>query len=582
MAPLTPASTFATARALPGLALRVRTLRTWAGAAVAAVRRQSFVEWYGSPIHLMLLARPRPEGLGVGPRDFRSLRPSVGRALLAGILPMAGLTLEIGAGGDPWNRPSPSRRFAVDLHQFGWLHHLNAVGEDGPREGLRLALEWQRVFGKWNGFAWTAEVLERRVFNLACTLRRIAAGASDAERAVLTQSLARQARHLAGLPRDLVREAERACAITAAGAALAGLAGEQLVDKGLARLERVLPLAVLPDGGHASRSPEAALQLLFDLLTVDDALVQLGREAPEELARGIDRLTAALRFFTLPDGRLACSQGGEEGNPAEIDAARAHDDGGAPAPRHAPHTGYEKMIGGSLHVIVDAAPPASGAWSVSACAHPLALEVVIGKDRLITNTGWSPRADGMHPLRLTPAGSTATLADASAGAPLRGLRAQALGPRLHGGADTVDVRRHEAAEGVWLELSHNGWAAAFGLTHERRLFLDFASDELRGEDRFVPLTAGANRNLPFTVRFQLHPDARATLARDSRSILIQGPTAGGWWLRNDAREVSIEAAVHMLDGRARRTAQVVLRSQIQGDRGGRIRWKLARVEPEQA
>ncbi len=253
-----------------------------------------------------------------------------------------------------------------------------------------------------------------------------------------------------------------------------------------------------------------------------------------------------------------------------------------PPPRQAPHTGYEKIIGGALHVIVDAAPPAKGAWSVTACAHPLALEVVVGKDRLITNAGWSPRADGAQPLRLTPAGSTASLADASAGAPLGGLRAKALGPRLHGGADSVEVRRHETAEGVWLELAHDGWAALFGLTHERRLFLDLATEELRGEDRFVPLSAGAHRNLPFSVRFQLHPDAKASLARDHRSILIQGPTAGGWWLRNDAREVAIEPAVHLREGRARRTAQVVLRSQIQGDRGGRIRWKLARVEPEQA
>ncbi len=331
-----PSSTFA--RALPGLTLRARSLATWAGAAGAAVRRQGFVEWYGAPIHLMLLARPRPEGLGATPRDFRAVKPRVGRALLAGVVPLDGMTLEMGAGGDPWNRPSPSRRFALALHQFGWMHHLTAAGDDGPREGLRLTLEWQRVFGRWNGFAWSPEALERRVFNLACALRRIAVGASDAERATLTQSLARQARHLAGLPRDLVREAERACAIAAAGAALAGAAGERLADKGLARLERVLPLAVLPDGGHATRAPEAALQLLFDLLTVDDALLQLGREPPEELARAIDRLTAAQRFFTLPDGRLACAQGGEEGDPEEIEAARAHDDGDAPAPAPgAPH-----------------------------------------------------------------------------------------------------------------------------------------------------------------------------------------------------------------------------------------------------
>jgi len=84
------------------------------------------------------------------------------------------------------------------------------------------------------------------------------------------------------------------------------------------------------------------------------------------------------------------------------------------------------------------------------------------------------------------------------------------------------------------------------------------------------------------VRFHLHPDVRASLALDQRSILFQAPTAGGWRLRNDAAEVSIEPSVHLLAGRPRRTEQVVLRSQIQGERGGRIRWKLSRVGADQS
>lgn len=574
---------FLPAPMLPGLTATGAAARTWAGSAAALIRRQALAEWHGSPLHLLLLAYPRPEGLGVSPRDFRPLRPEVGRGVMAGAFTLAGETLQIGPGGDPWDRASPSRRFALELHQFGWLADVIAAGEGGPREALRLVLDWNRVFGRWNSFAWSGPALERRVFNLACGLRRICISASDAERALLIRSLAQQARHLARLPRDLGRAAERCSAVVAAAATLAGPAGEGLLQGALERLERILPVTVLPDGGHASRSPEAALQLLLDLLTVDDALLQLGRQPPHELARAIDRLTGALRFFTLPDGMLVCAQGGEACDPAVIEAARAHDDAeAASAPLSAPHSGYEKLVGGSLHVVVDAAPPAAGPWSVWACAHPLALEVAVGKDRLITNTGWSPRAETAQPLRLTPGGSTATVADASAGAPLRGFRAQVLGPRLAGGADTVDVRRHQADEGVWLEMSHDGWASRFGLTHERRLFLDLVHDELRGEDRFVPLTMGVSRHLPFTVRFQLHPQVRVSLARDQRSVLLHTPAAGGWWLRNDAREVAIEPSVHLSEGRARRTAQVVLHSQINGDRGGRIRWKLARVGPEQA
>ena len=571
-----------TPRLTSGLVVSGRAVRTWIVSVATVLGQALLAEWNGSPVYLWLLAYPRARDLGAAPRDFRPLNPQVGEAVLAGAFPLAGMTLDAGEAADPWDRPSPSRRFALELHQFVWLGDVLAAADGGPREALRLVLAWDRTFGRWNPFSWSGPVVERRVFNLACGLRRLCGPASDAERALLIGSLARQARHLARRPHDLSRAAERAAALAVAGAALDGVAGSRLLETGLARLGAALPVTVLPDGGHASRSPEAALQLLLDLLSVDDALLQLGREPPEELARAIDRLTGALRFFTLADGGLACAQGGEACDPVLVTAARAHDDAeGAPGPVSAPHSGYEKMIGGSLQVMVDAAPPAGGAWSVTACAHPLAIEVVCGKDRLITNSGWSPRSDGHEPLRLTPGGSTATLASASAGAPLGGFRARTLGPRLAGGARTVDVRRHQAPEGVWLELSHDGWAGAFGLTHERRLFLDVIDDELRGEDRFVPLRAGASRNLPFSVRFQLHPQVKVSLARDQRSVLLQAPHARGWWLRNDAHEVTIEPAVHLAGGRARRTAQVVLRSQISGDRGGRIRWKLARVGPEQ-
>jgi uncharacterized heparinase superfamily protein len=85
--------------------------------------------------------------------------------------------------------------------------------------------------------------------------------------------------------------------------------------------------------------------------------------------------------------------------------------------------------------------------------------------------------------------------------------------------------------------------------------------------------------LPMCLRFHLAPLVRASLARDGKSVLIQAGAKPGWWLRNDAADVAIEGAVHFEDGEPRRTVQVVLRNQIASDLGGKIRWKLAAVQP---
>jgi uncharacterized heparinase superfamily protein len=554
----------------------------FARALASASRRRLDAEWFGSAPHLLLLGSPRPQGLASHPHDNRPVDAARGRAIAAGVYEFYGDSLRVGPEGDPWDRPSPSRRFAVALHRMDWLGDLLSQGEPGARQGLRLILDWRRVFGRFNRFGWSAEVLERRVYNIACAARVLMAAASEAEAAQVLSDLARQASHLLALTDLPNRRLEQAVAAAVAGAALAGPVGDRLLNKALPRINRLLPEVVLPDGGHASRSPEAGLDLLFDLSTLDAALAQRGRASPELLPRAIDRLASGVRFFTLGDGRLAAFQGGQEVLPARIACALAGDPNGPRPSDQAPHVRYQKLSGQALQVIADAGAPAAGPYAITACAQPLALEVVCGRDRLITNSGWTPDAAAPQALRMTDAASTASLADQSAGEPLSGFAAAALGPRLVGAPAEVEVRRHDADGGVWLEMSHQGWLKAFGLTHERRLFLDRNTDELRGEDRFYPPEVkegdGPRRYVPFAVRFHLHPDTRASVARDKKSVLLQGPSNIGWWLRNDAVEVSIEASTHVQGGRLRRTSQIVLRGQVRPDKGGRVRWKLSRAE----
>ncbi len=540
-------------------------------------------EWFGCGPHRLQIALPRPQGLAARPHDPRPVDPEHGKKILAGTLALDGGTLRLGPDGDPFDTASPSRRFAVSLHRFDWLPDLSSAGSDGARRSLRLIDDWRRVFGKWNAFSWSADCLERRVFHLACAARILAAEGSDAEVADLTLDLARQARHLLEIDKSPERRLERAVAAAIAGCALAGKPGEALIDKALKVIARQIDTMVLADGGHATRSPEAGLELLFDLLTLDDALGQCGRPAPEPLTRAIDRLSTAARFFTLGDGHLAAFHGGEAIAPARIRAALAHDESGPRPLNAAPHSGYHKMIGGSIEVIADCATPPAGPLSVAACAQPAAVEIVCAKDRLITSCGWSPEAAGAHAFRLSDAASTVSVGDGSAGRPLSGFRAKALGPWLVDGPTRVDAKRHDDVGGVWLDIIHDGWRR-HGLTHARRLFLDAVADELRGEDSLSPIALdptaadGPRRYLPFAVRFHLHPEARASIARDGKSVLIRGPNNIGWWLRNDAVDVEIAPSAHFDHGLARKAGQIVLKSQVRPEVGAKIRWKLTRAE----
>lgn len=556
----------------------------WGLALAKGVAAQARRDWAGSPMHRWLLARPQPEGLLIAPKDLRPADAEAGRRIMTGRFVFSGVLLETGVGGDPWDRPSPSHGFAVGLHGFDWMRDLLALGAEGEVEALRLALGWRAVFGRWNSFSWSPEVLERRVFHLACAAKPICAKASDMEAGFVAQDLARQARHLASLQGGPVRAAERACVSALAGTVLAGEAGERLMAQGLERLEKALQVTVQPDGGHATRCPRAALELLFDLRTLDEALVQRGRPAPEEMMRAIDRLAGAVRFFTLADGALPELQGGEAASRSYVAAAKAAE-GGAGGRAPASRNGYHRLEGRSLQIFADAAAPAQGAWSVTACAQPLAMEVLAEGRRLIAASAWSPEASGPPALRLVDASSTLSISDEACGEPLRGFRASALGPRLVGAYETVEARRQEAEGALWLELAHDGWVRRFGLRHERRLYLDMAADELRGEDALVPIDPhvqgeAGRRFIPFKVRFHVHPDVSASLARDGKSVLLRaGENDHGWWLRNDAQSADIETSVYFQAGKPRRTQQIVLRGQARAESGARLRWKFASAAP---
>ena len=548
----------------------------WAEAAVRLLARQAAIESFGAPGYGLTLSSPRADTMAAAPRDLRPVDRNTGRILMTGRFSFAGETLTAPRPSDPWNRPSPSRAFAVELHRFAWLPDLTAVGDAGAREALRLTFLWRDTFGQWSPFAWGREVLPRRVFNLACAAKRLSAASGPSDTRALAEVLGRQARHLLRLPDDPAWAAEHMAAAAVAGAALAGKAGDGMLDRALPRLRRALAHTVLSDGCHASRSPESGLELLLDLLALDDGLIQRGRETPADLVRAIDRLTQGLRTLTLGDGRLASFHGGEASSIERVAVARAHDDAQAATPVVLPRGRYQRLQGRVLAAVVDAGAPARGAWAQTACAQPMAFEVVCGRDRLICNSGWSMRRTERQGFRLTAAGSTVTLGETSVLEPLQGRLAAALGPRLEGPGFRVESRRHEAENGVWVELAHDGWVPRYGLVHERRFYLDVLTDELRGEDRLTPQPGVRVRPLaaPFAVRFHLYPGVQVSLARDRKSVLLRGRSGRGWWLRNDAAEVSIEPSVCFENGAPRKAAQIVLRGVARTDGLTRVRWKI--------
>lgn len=569
------------------------TSRDIGQAALGAMRREfSDFANFLPPYRMLSLSA------GGGRRALHPLEPlpggdaARGGALLAGRFTLGGETLGVPAGESVWALPTPSRGFAARLHSFEWLPDLLAVRGDEPNEAaLTLIDDWLSWFGRWNSFAWSPAILARRVHIWLQILPLLESGEDRRARDARLKSLVRQTARLRRALKLLPASADRIdAAITLTAAAISLELGPRARQAGERQLVSDLKSQILSDGGHVSRAPLTSARILAALVQLDALAHGQGLTLDTEIHRAMDRLAGAVRFFRMGPKGLACFHGGGEGSTRLIETAMRGREKVKPF-NVAPHSGYHRAEAGGSAVILDAAGPAKGVHGVNAHASALSFEFAPPGGRLIVNCGWN---DDQPPgwreaVRATAAHSTLTLEETSSARLIRaGWKRNLLGERFETGPDPVRARRNEEDVGVWLESSHDGYRAQFGVGIRRRLFLAVDGGDLRGEDGiYRPVEDGPpddpEKLLSFAIRFHLHPGVKASLSRDSLSALLVLPNGDGWRFRTDGGPVRLERSVYLASGTAPvRSTQLVISGEAESYGGGerppnRVRWAFQRL-----
>lgn len=544
----------------------------------------------------------RPLGLSVGkPKVFFDGRPKLrlgdkarGTALLSGEFTYIGQTLNIGPAGDPWTVAAPSERFADWLHRFSWLEDLCVLTDkSAPVRARALVDSWISVYGDFNEFSWAPDRLSVRLYywlslySPALSTDSLSEAAQTRRTIILKQM--KYLRHhynktSPGLPRFY------AALVLAMGGVRLQEKQDGYLDRGLDWLDDEIETQILADGGHISRSPEATQKALEGLMALDDLLEARGIARSKAMGRAIDRLHPILPFFTAADGGLSVFHGGSEGDAKRLGKIVKSSKIAQRPFGYCPHSGYQRLAHEGTVLMVDtgSAPPAP--FDTQAHLSPLSFELSTPAGRMIVNCGWAPQQPSRwrDPMRATAAHSTLILDNRSAGRLVdSGLKARFFPGAVDIAPENVKAKRKEQTDGVWLECTHDGYRASYGLTHRRRFYMALDGQDIRGEDSlFVPLGAAPLRRdtIPFTIRFHLHPSVRATLAQDLDSaILIQGSSVG-WRLRTDGGPLSIEPSLYLGYGsKPVKTQQIVISGQAFGDsdgetRSNRVRWSLKKLE----
>ncbi|MFN0265086.1 heparinase II/III family protein [Tepidamorphus sp. 3E244] len=533
-------------------------------------------------LHLPASKKPLAR-LRIAPPDIRYADRATGDDIASGYFLLAGKAATLPANVSPFNREDVNPDWETALHGFGWLRHLRAVqGELADAQAVRLIRLWLDDQTRHGPAAWTVETTARRVIAWLSHAPFLLDAMSPEDNARFMRSLYLQASLLnysrlsgpGGHPRLLA-------AIAVAMVRICLGDNSPAIDKAGKRLGREIDKQIFSDGGHVSRDPSVVVDLLLDLLPLRQTYLATSFEPPLQLMNAIERMMPMVRFFRHRDGTLARLNGTGASSTAEIATLLAYDDARGEPLRSAPHSGFERLTGLGATVIFDTGKPPPPWLAGRAHAGAAAFEMSTHSGHMIINCGASRKtaSNWAQICRVTAAHSTVTVNETSCARFLpEGWLARRLGRALVDGPRKVQAERLDSKASQELIARHDGYAARFGVRHERRLLLSDDGTRLDGEDA---LMLDASAEVPqggnsFAVRFHLHPSVELTTAEEGGLQLRLG-NKEVWGVYADGANVSLEESVFVNGPEApRKTRQIVLSGRFGADH--RVYWSFIRSD----
>ncbi len=547
-------------------------------------------------VHARWAARARPATGFVSQPEPRSIGLFArGRQLLAGNFLFAGV-LTTAPGGSIWQAEGDRAMVDQELHSFGWLDDLAAVGDARARHAAQAWVgEWIDAFGDGTGPGWTPDLTGRRLIRWISHGVFLLRGQDKAAQDRLFRSLGQQTLFLSRrwrATRPGIARFEALAGMVYAGLSLEGMEG--LTAPAIAALAADCASQINPDGGIATRNPEELLDILTLLHWAHSAIADSDLSVPQAITDAIARIGPTLRALRHADGGLARFHGGGRGLDGRLDHALSLT-GGKRETGDSACMGFARLAAGRTTLIADAARPPEGAASVNAHASTLAFELTSGRRPLIVNcgSGVSFGADWRRAGRATPSHSTLGIGGYSSSRLGAAVKENGVCQEmLVDLPDIVNCIVTHLDDGRRAELSHDGFRMTHGLTHARILEMTTDGRGLAGEDLLTTLDATDKQRfdraldatqlqgIPFAIRFHLHPDVDAVVDLGGAAVSMALKSGEIWVLRHDGHaDLSLDPSVYLETGRLKpRAAQQVVLSGAAMAYATRIRWSLAKAQ----
>ncbi len=524
----------------------------------------------------------------IGPQELRTTDATIADDIFTGRLTFAGRHIDVNTDGSNFHSifdaVPPTQAFAKELHGFAWLRHIRAFNQASRRVAARILIDdWINTYGQnASGFAMRPSVLSRRLISFISQAPVLLDEAEPEFYHNFMSSLSFQA---SILDRELKLGLPHLDRLTAwialnyfAQCSNVSLKFLSNVEKGLLRS---LSIEILPDGGHVSRNPQIVLDLVLDLLPLQQVFAARGRAIPELIPDVIGKMLTMLRLLRHSDGSIGAFNGmsvTEAGLLARVLPYL----GASNIPLFdASYSGYQRLEKNKSVLLVDAGRVPPPKYSLLAHAGCLSFEFSSGLNRLIVNCGTpvSGSKTQSNAARQTAAHSVLTINNISSS---QFSDSSTLEKNIESvtieGPSHLTYGRQIIEDGDMLVARHDGYLHNFGLMYQRSFWLNETGLRLEGQDMLQAAQDEVGRslktkitrmnqpkkkimpsNMPFALRFHLHPLVNPKLNADKTVVMLELPDKEIWKFSVSGYLIEIESSIYFATAQGQqKTSQIVI------------------------
>ena len=526
------------------------------------------------------------------PRTIGSFE--IGEHLIQGQFYFAGELIEA-SSKSIWSITSPTPDFTAEMHGFLWLDDLAAVGDADSRHLAQAwTMDWIARYDGGKGAGWTPAMTGSRILRICAHARFLFLDLEKPHALKVLRSLARQLDYLGNTWRQepmVRRRLEALAGLIFAGVSFTGR--EKALSAANKAIGSECARHIGENGEIPTRNPEELMEIFTLLTWVYRTLEDANITPDQRLVDALERIAPTLRGLRLGDGNLTRFHGGGRGREGQLDQVLS--DSRIRKSRVGELAmGFDRLTAARITLLVDCAAPSDLPVSNHAHASTLAFEMSSGRHPIVVNCGAGQKFSAQWERRCRATASHNTVAveqlSSSRIAP-EGIVTHTFGERLLDKPANVTRNRKADGQGNWLLATHDGYDSTHGLIHKRRLYLSPDGREFRGQDNLAATTEPQRKRfkaaiatvpslgVTYAAHFHIHPEVKAKLADDHKSVTLQLQNGEVWAFRQEGGLLSLESSVFLDQWRhkPRVTKQIVVSGRVL-DYSNRITWIFKRVK----